>query len=554
MRLTLGTRGSQLALTQSGQVADALRALGHEVELVTIRSEGDVTTGSLIDSGGLGLFATALRRAVLDGAVDFAVHSFKDLPTAAVPGLVVAAVPARAASSDALCARDGLTLADLPPGSRVGTGSPRRAAQLRERRPDLVVVEIRGNVGTRLARVHGDGTAAGDLDAVVLAEAGLSRLGRLDAVTDVLDLLPAPGQGALAVECRADDDVARAALAALDDPATRVAVTAERAIPAALDAGCAAPLGAHATVADGRITLVASVLAADGRAAVTVTATSEAGADPDVFGRSVAASLLADGAAAVTPLGAARLSQLRDFHDEQSLWSSSTREVLVGRRVLLPRADGPLADAVRAAGAHVDAVPFTHTRVLPFALDGHFDWLVLTSPTAVRVLVDAGVDLTSLAARIAAVGASTAAAVRAAGGEVALTPDGRFDADSLLAALPAGPASALVPGSALSSPHLADGLRARGWNVHVVATYTTETKAELPPEIHGWDAYDAVVITAGSIARAVVELLGHPDTVRVVAFGAPSATAARTLGLHLAAVAATQDGPGLVAALTEAFA
>ncbi|WP_019135532.1 hydroxymethylbilane synthase, partial [Cellulomonas massiliensis] len=175
----IGTRASALALTQTGHVADALARLGgFDVETVRVRTDGDRLTGSLTSLGGTGVFVTALREALLDGRCDVAVHSLKDLPTADPVGLTLGAVPPREDPRDALCARDGLTLATLPPGARVGTGSPRRAAQLLAARPDLDVVDIRGNVDTRLGRV-----APGDLDAVVLARAGLARLGRLDAVT-----------------------------------------------------------------------------------------------------------------------------------------------------------------------------------------------------------------------------------------------------------------------------------------------------------------------------------------------------------------------------------
>lgn len=243
----IGTRASTLALTQTGHVADALARLGgFDVEIVHVRTDGDRLTGSLATLGGTGVFVTALRDALLDGRCDVAVHSLKDLPTGSADGLVLGAVPPREDPRDVLCAREGWTLATLPPGARVGTGSPRRAAQLRAARPDLDVVDIRGNVDTRLRRVAPD-----DLDAVVLARAGLARLGRLDAVTQELDpavMTSAAGQGALAVEVRAGatDPQLAAALAALDDPASRLAVAAERALLGHLEAGCAAPVGALA--------------------------------------------------------------------------------------------------------------------------------------------------------------------------------------------------------------------------------------------------------------------------------------------------------------------
>lgn len=550
MTWKLGTRGSELARTQSGHVADALRAAGHDVELVTIRSEGDVTTGSLLDAGGLGLFAAALRVALLEGRVDLVVHSLKDLPTAGVPGLAIGAIPARAPHADALCARDGLRLADLPAGARVGTGSPRRAAQVRALRPDLGVVEIRGNVGTRLARALGPDA---DLDAVVLAAAGLERLGRGDAISELLPLLPAPGQGALAVECRSEDAAVLAALAPLDDPDTRAAVEAERAVLARLGAGCAAPVGASASVAGGVLTLRAAVFSADGTRFVEASASADSHAPDAALGVRVAEDLLARGAAEVTPLGADRPSELADFHTDTALWSPATRPELVGRRVLLPRADGALADALRAAGADVDAVPVTRTEDLPFALPGTCDWVVLTSPTAVAVLAEADVELDMLGDAIAAVGSATAAAITELGYQVDLVPSGRSDAEALLAALlaaePEG-ASAAIPGSALARPVLADGLAEAGWDVETVATYTTVPVDE-PPTTRPWADYDAVVLTAGSIAEAAAALLGvAPAGVAVIAFGEPTARAAAASGWTVTATAATQDAAGVLAALT----
>ncbi len=278
-QVRIGTRASTLALTQTGHVADALAAHGGlDLETVRVRTDGDRFTGSLASLGGAGVFVTALRDALLDGRCDVAVHSLKDLPTADAPGLVLAAVPPREDPRDALCARDGLTLAGLPEGSRVGTGSPRRAAQLLAARPDLDVVDIRGNVDTRLGRVAGSTTGPGDLDAVVLARAGLARIGRLEAVTELFGpdvMLPAPGQGALAVETRAGglttDVVAplAAALRALDHRPTRLAVLAERALLARLEAGCAAPVGTLAVLADdGTLTLEAVVVRTDGTASL----------------------------------------------------------------------------------------------------------------------------------------------------------------------------------------------------------------------------------------------------------------------------------------------
>lgn len=292
--LRVGTRASALARTQTETVA---QALGVPYEVVPVVTVGDRSTAAMSQIGGTGVFVSALRTALLDRSIDIAVHSFKDLPTAAAEGVVVAAVPPREDPRDALVARDGLVLGELPAGSRVGTGSLRRAAQLRALGLGLEIVGLRGNVDTRLGRV-----SDGELDAVVLAYAGLRRLGRADEVTEVLDpiqVLPAPAQGALAIECRADDAETLAVLAALDDPATRASTAAERALLAALEAGCSAPVGALADVVEGdaglEIFLRGSVTALDGTDAVRLSATGPT-TDADGVGRQLAADLLAAGA------------------------------------------------------------------------------------------------------------------------------------------------------------------------------------------------------------------------------------------------------------------
>jgi hydroxymethylbilane synthase len=297
--LRLGTRRSALALAQSGLVAQELRVAGHVVELVELSTDGDRSAGAVVDLG-VGVFVNELRRALIAGEIDLAVHSLKDLPTAPEPAIALAAVPLRADPRDALVARDGATLTELPSGSRVGTGSPRRAAQLRALGYGFEIVAIRGNVDTRIAKV-----TSGDLDAVVVAAAGLDRLGRRDVATEILDpgqLLPAPGQGALAVECRIQDDSLAAELAAtLDDATSRAAVAAERALLFRLEAGCTAPVGALADVATGddgddEIYLRAVVADIDGSRTVRLSTTGGLQEAEDV-GNRLAAALLDAGAA-----------------------------------------------------------------------------------------------------------------------------------------------------------------------------------------------------------------------------------------------------------------
>ncbi|MFE7626642.1 hydroxymethylbilane synthase [Streptomyces sp. NPDC057509] len=306
--LRLGTRRSKLAMAQSGHVAEAVREVtGRAVELVEITTYGDISREHLAQIGGTGVFVAALRDALLRGEVDFAVHSLKDLPTTQPEGLVLAAVPVREDPRDVLVARDGLTFAQLPSGSRIGTGSPRRMAQLnayaRSHGLDIETVPIRGNVDTRIGFVRD-----GELDAVVLAAAGLNRLGRGGEVTDHLSVdtvLPAPGQGALAIECAASGTDLAAALAELDDPYTRAAVTAERALLAALEAGCSAPVGALADLlADGQavneLRLRGVVGSTDGSSLVQLSTTGPVPTSHDdaaAIGRELAAEMLAKGAA-----------------------------------------------------------------------------------------------------------------------------------------------------------------------------------------------------------------------------------------------------------------
>jgi len=295
--LRLGTRKSPMALAQSLQVAKLITELtGRQAELRGIAAPGDASQAQLTQIGGTGVFVSGLRQSLLADEVDIAVHSLKDLPTGQPDGIVLAAVPPREDPRDALAAAGGMKLADLAPGARIGTGSPRRAAQLLMLRPDLRPVPIRGNAGTRLAKV-----GSGEVDAVVLAYSGLARIARLDAVTEIFEpdeMLPAPGQGALAVECLADRPDLAQLLARIDDGQSRAAITAERALLAALQAGCTAPVGAYAARTP-ELRLHAIVAAADGRSALRASAGGPASAAARL-GRAVAADLLARGAGMLT--------------------------------------------------------------------------------------------------------------------------------------------------------------------------------------------------------------------------------------------------------------
>jgi len=294
--LRLGSRRSPMAIAQSRQVAEMItERTGREVQIVGVTTLGDVSRAQLVQIGGTGVFVSALREALAAGEVDLAVHSLKDLPSGPAAGIVLAAVPPREDPRDALIARDGAKLADLPAAARIGTGSPRRAAQLLGLRGDLRCVPIRGNAGTRLAKVE-----RGELDGVVLACAGLARIGRAGSASQVFEpdeMLPAPGQGALAVECSEAEPELAALLATVTDPASMAAVTAERSLLQALAAGCSAPVGAYAAASD-RLWMRAAVMSGDGSRVLR----AHGSAPPTVddarrLGRDLAAELLRAGAA-----------------------------------------------------------------------------------------------------------------------------------------------------------------------------------------------------------------------------------------------------------------
>ncbi len=296
MRLRIGTRGSALALWQSRHVAARLSSEHREldVQLVEITSAGDRFTDlPLSHVEGTGFFTAALEQSLVSGEIDVAVHSYKDLPVESTASLMVASVPARGPVEDVLCARDGLTLASLPAGARVGTCSTRRAAQVRLMRQDLELVPLRGNVPTRVARV------GRDLDAIVLARAGLVRLGLEHAITETFPvdrMMPAPAQGALAIQCRASDASLAVQLRSLEHAETRLAVDAERTLLHALGGGCSVPVGAIAAIAGREITLAAAVFDLTGQTAIRMSAT---GGDPAALGRLMAGRLVEMGAGVI---------------------------------------------------------------------------------------------------------------------------------------------------------------------------------------------------------------------------------------------------------------
>ena len=300
--LRLGTRGSPLALWQANHVAARLRGpvAPRPVELVLVETHGDRDQATALSAmGGFGVFTKAIQTALTDGRADVAVHSLKDLPTVPTDGLSLAAVPPRGPTGDAFVSVKHRRFDDLPEGATVGTSSLRRRAQLLHRRPDLRLVELRGNVDTRLRKLEDQ-----NLDAIILAEAGLVRLGLADRVTELLDpdwMLPAVGQGAIGLECRDDDTESRGCVEVVHDPATWARVSAERAMLAALGGGCLVPIGTVSAAADGVLTVRGAVLSPDGRRRVVATHRGPA-ETPLAVGQELAAKLLAEGAGDVLQL------------------------------------------------------------------------------------------------------------------------------------------------------------------------------------------------------------------------------------------------------------
>jgi hydroxymethylbilane synthase len=291
-RLRIGSRGSQLALWQANHISALLREQGHEIELEIIKTTGDkITDVALAQVGTKGMFTKEIEEALAEGRVDLAVHSLKDLPTELPPGFELVAITTRVNPRDVFLSVKYDSIAALPKGARVGTSSLRRQAQLKVARPDLVIHALRGNVDTRVRKLE-----AGEYDAIILAAAGLTRLGKTQQVKEVLSeefMCPAAGQGALGIEIRAGDDAMRKHLAFLDDAAARATTTCERALLNKLGGGCQVPIGAFAEAHDGELQLTAIVARADGSVILRET---QSGSDPIALGELVGETLLQRGA------------------------------------------------------------------------------------------------------------------------------------------------------------------------------------------------------------------------------------------------------------------
>jgi len=552
-RIRIGSRGSTLALAQTEEVVERLRRLVPEcsVTVVPIVTTGDRDRAtSLTVLGGSGVFAKELHEALLAGTIDLAVHSAKDLPTQLPPGLVLVAVLAREDARDVLVTSPPRKLGELPAGARVGTSSRRRQALLQRARPDLVVVDIRGNVDTRLRKLR-----EGIVDALVLGAAGLRRLSQTDLVAEYLDpdeFVPAPGQGALAVVARGSDGRLEL-FSRLDEPLVHEAVAVERAFLAAFGSGCSVPLGAYATIAGNRLRFRIAVLLPDGR-----------------FIRQCLDWPREEAIERARELGLTLASR------EKPHVSQRTTDPLRGRRVLLVRPAGQetfLVERLRALGA--EAVIHPLIRILPpedwgpldaaLADLARFDWVVFTSANGVRAtlerlrLLGGGSELLR-EKRLAAIGPATARALREYELEPDIVPD-KFIAEAVATQLIArGVAGArvLVARAAEAREVLPRRLEEAGATVVVVPAYRTELlpldeaiQAALEAGTIDW-----IFLTASSTARALAAALGDikrlSDRIRIAAIGPVTAETARELGLRVDVVADTYTAEGLIEAVVRA--
>ncbi len=561
-RIVIGSRGSDLALTQTNYIADRLRALSPDLEVAVeiISTKGDrVTDVPLAQVGGKGVFTKELEVALLDGTIDLAVHSLKDLPTELPGGLALGAVPERENPTDALISASGVGLMELPQGAKVGTSSTRRQVQLRACRPDLQLLDLRGNVPTRLKKLHSEG-----LDAIVLATSGLIRLGLEAHITAHMKpehMLSAVGQGALGIEIRENDPVLGPLVAQLHDRETAAATTAERTLLDALGGGCQVPLGALATVSGDVLTLQACACSPDGSQVIRATESGSIDA-PEALGRTVAQSLIDGGASA--------------FIQQVGLDALKAKQPLAGKTIVVTRAANQasvLSEELNALGAAVLDFPTIaiNSRVAELPVDGEdaYDWIIFTSANGVNHFVAAleaeGRSLAEFrAADFCAIGPATAAALRAQQVPISLTPE-QYVAESILDGLTTLEGGLkgkrfLMPKGNLARPALPASLREAGAEVTECVVYDT-VMPEIDPGLVAQlleARPDWVTFTSSSTARNFVAALTEAQldqvkvTARFASIGPITTATAKELGLSIAVEPTQHEIPALIHALVDA--
>ena len=553
-RVVIGSRGSELALTQANYIADRLRAVapGIEVEVLIISTKGDrITDVPLSQVGGKGLFTKELEVALLDGSIDLAVHSLKDLPTELPAGLIVGAIPEREHPADALISASGLGLMALPHGAKVGTSSTRRQVQLKAVRPDLKLVDLRGNVPTRLKKLETEG-----LDAIILAAAGLNRLGLDQHITELLApdiMLSAVGQGALGIEIRENDSAMLDLLGRIHHADTAAAARAERALLSAVGGGCQVPLGALATVEAGQLHLRACACSPDGTKVVRAESTGPVSA-PETLGQTVAQALIDGGASA--------------FIRQVALDALKPKQPLAGRTIVVTRAESQgsgLSSELAALGAKVIDFPaIAIASVTPDTpIPDETDWLIFTSANGVNHFVSAlqqeGRDIAAYRdAACCAIGPATAEALRACGMPVTLTPE-KYIAESILDALvrlEEGVAGKrfIMPRGNLARPDLPDALRAAGAEVCECVVYETSMPVVAPETVAAMlsEHPDMVVFTSSSTAQNFAAIVGESALnglkaeAQFASIGPITTETAEKLGMKITIEPADHEIPALV--------
>lgn len=539
--IRLGTRASLLARTQSATVGNALSEItGRPWEEVHIRTDGDDTTTSLNQPGNPGLFVSTLRRALLAGEVDVIVHSFKDLPSAPEAGIVLAAVPERENPRDVLVCRDGLTLATLPQGARVGTSSPRRSAMLLAKRPDLRIEPIRGNIDTRIRKA-----LDGDIDAVVLAYAGIARIGRTDVISEVFDpevVVPAPAQGALAVECREGDPLV-AFLARLQDRFARLTTAAEREVLVGISAECTTAIGAYATYDGAELTLIAELFDENQHARVRLTRSVESNSIAIARGMGLFAASKLVLASDINPVLLVRANDNEADRDAlAALGLGSITDSYLNMSTSLSRSNADTLLSKMAEGV---------------------DWLVVTSQIAMPSwaslvgrdrLVSVLAEAQSKGMRVAAIGAKTAESLHALGASIDLMPQ-LPSAAGLLAELPTKAGTLVFPHGSIAMRALPEGLASRGWSITEGVVYETSVVRPEPISTSLLRSGDisAIILRSPSAARAVAQHLGTRTSIPVIVSGPTTADAARSLGFNVASIASSPAAVEMARAVSEAI-
>jgi hydroxymethylbilane synthase len=558
-RLVVGSRKSALAMWQTHHIVDRLKECWPElaIEIRTYVTEGDKNLeSSLPEIGGKGVFTEQLERALELREIDLAVHSLKDLPVESGPAFTIGAIASRSDVRDCVVARNGWTLDTLPHGAVVGTSSIRRQAQLLAMRPDVTVKPIRGKVETRVRKVF-----EGQYDAAILAATGLLRLelgGHISQFLSADVFLPAPGQGALAVQCRAGDEETLCLLSRIDEPPLRDAVTAERVFLQQLGGGCSAPIAAHAVTREGRVRMVGLVGSPDGTHIVRV---EGEGSDAAELATALAGRAMQEGARAI-------LDSFRAVHPADG------PAVLRGRRVVVTRPREQAAElcqrlqdmgAVPICAPAIRIEPMADPTPLQDAIDniGSFDWVVFTSVNAVEVFCERWdrAGRTNLPAKVAAIGTATARALLERGIEPDFMPE-QFVGDALARDLPILPGqTVLLPRAEIARRETVDLLVQRGAQVTDLPVYRTipeSISAAVMDEIrHG---VDAILFTSESTVKSFVSAVrgqlpgsGLTESARIACIGPVTAGAARELGLRVDAVASVHTTTGLLESLTEAF-